>query len=241
MPRGPLSVIIPTVNARHVLAHSAAALMVGNQDGLIRELIISDGESDDDISALATALGANFLTCKRGRGNQLHAAAQAAHGDWFLFIHADTALGGNWPDIVRQHIATRTDAGFFRLQFSARGFAPAWIAGWANFRSRYLGLPYGDQGLLISRDLYFRIGGYPLIPLMEDIAIARKLRGQLRMLDCPAVTNPARYVAEGWFNRGLGNLILSARYFLGEKPEKLAVHYRAMSPRETSPQTPPKP
>jgi hypothetical protein len=88
-------------------------------------------------------------------------------------------------------------------------------------------LPYGDQGLLISRGLYTRVGGYPQIPLMEDVALARRLgRRRLAPIDACATTSAERYVAEGWLRRGGRNLTNQALYFLGVSPERLAARYR---------------
>ncbi|MFV2003233.1 MAG: glycosyl transferase, partial [Paracoccaceae bacterium] len=107
----------------------------------------------------------------------------------------------------------------------ATGLAPRLVAAWVNLRSR-LGLPYGDQGLLISRELYRRLGGYRDISLMEDVAMSRALRGRLVMLPAAALTSAHSYQRDGWLRRGAGNLWLLARYFAGADPEKLARRYR---------------
>ena len=101
------------------------------------------------------------------------------------------------------------------------------MAGWANLRSRWFGLPYGDQGLLIHRSLYRTVGGYPEQPLMEDVAIARSLgRARLTGLNAVARTGADRYLRDGWLRRGARNLWTLARYFLGASPEALAKAYR---------------
>ena len=227
MSRAPLSVIIPTLNSASSLPGSVAPLVPAVQDGLLRELIVVDGGSNDGISRIADEIGASFIAGEPGRGTQMHAGALAAQGDWFLFLHADTCLGRRWAETVRRHIDTSGDAGYFRLGFSAPGLAAAWVSGWANRRSNWFGLPYGDQGLLISRQLYSSAGGYPEIPIMEDIAMARRLKGRLRMLDCTAVTDPVRYLEEGWFRRGLRNLFLAAQFMAGVPPEEIYRRYHA--------------
>ena len=117
-------------------------------------------------------------------------------------------------------------AGWFRLRFDRGGVAARGVAAWANLRATVLGLPYGDQGLLVSRAVYEAAGGYPEIPLMEDVALARRLgRGRLARLDAVAVTSAARYAAEGWLSRGARNLTTLALYFLGVAPERLARRY----------------
>ncbi len=226
--RAALSVIIPTLNAAGQVGRYAHALFEGLEAGLIRELIISDGGSRDDIAALADGLGARLVTGAAGRGGQLARGADMAEGDWLLFLHADTALAAGWADVALSHIRRHPDqAACFTLRFRAPGLAARLVAGWANMRSRLFGLPYGDQGLLISRALYDAVGGYPEIPLMEDVAIARALRRQIRVLPHVASTSAARYLAAGWLWRGTRNLWLLAHYLLGAAPDGLAQRYTA--------------
>ena len=224
--RAPVSIIIPTLNAANALPGTLAALVEGLDAGLIRELILSDGGSSDDILVLAEAAGAILLQGPPGRGGQLARGPDAAQGDWLLFLHADTSLGEGWATAVLDHQRDHTcNAGYFRLQFRAPGSAPRRVAAWANWRSRVLDLPYGDQGLLIRRDLYDQIGGYPEIPLMEDVAIARALKGHLRPLNATAFTSAERYLTQGWLRRGGRNLWTLIRFLLGADPAKLQSAY----------------
>jgi len=207
-----------------------AALTEGLEDGLIAALIISDGGSTDGVDMLADAAGARFISGPARRGQQLGAGAAESRSEWMLFLHADTVLAPGWPMVVRKHIASSAKkAGYFQLQFDAPGLGARIIAGGANLRSRWFGLPYGDQGLLISRALYDEIGGYPALALMEDVAIARRLRGRLAAMPAIAVTSAARYQRDGWLRRPARNLWLLSRYLLGADPEKLAAAYRASS------------
>lgn len=223
----PLSIIIPTLNAADKIGPTLAALATGIGAGLIRELIIADGGSTDDIATIAEHAGATLLTSAKGRGLQMSSAAASARGSWLLFLHADTILAPGWPGAVRAHLAEHPQmAGYFHLRFDSRGFAPGFVAAWANLRSRLFRLPYGDQGLLIPRDLYQRLGGHPPIALMEDVALSRLLRGNLIPLPATATTSAARYQRRGWFRQGTGNLALLALYFLGVRPGWLARHYR---------------
>ena len=118
----------------------------------------------------------------------------------------------------------------FKLSFDAVGLAPHLVAGWANLRARVLALPYGDQGLLISRTTYEAAGGYPNIPLMEDVALARILARipGARPVAMPLAirTSAARYQRDGWIRRGGRNLWLLLRYLSGANPEALARAYR---------------
>lgn len=222
----PLSIIIPTLHAEAGIGPTLACLAEALTDGLIREVILSDGGSEH-MEAIAEEAGATFLTGSPGRGGQLRRGADAAKGDWLLFLHADTLLAPGWAAAITAHIAEHSGkAAYFHLRFDASGPAPTIVSRWANLRSRLFGLPYGDQGLLISRALHERIGGYQDIPLMEDVALARALKGQLRPLGHIATTSAARYQAQGWLKRGSRNLWLLTLYFAGRSPERLAEIYR---------------
>jgi len=225
--RAPVSIVIPTLDAVGELPATLGALAEGLEAGLIRELVISDGGSGDGTLAVAEAAGGVVLTGAPGRGGQLSRGAKAAQGEWLMFLHADTHLGPGWAAAVLAHLQDHGDmAGYFALGFRAKGIAPRLVAGWANLRARRLGLPYGDQGLLIPRALYVRCGGYPDAPLMEDVAIARALRGQLRPLGAIAFTSATRYQQQGWLKRGARNLVTLTRYLLGTDPAKLARAYQ---------------
>ena len=224
--RAPVSVIIPTLNAEGALAACLAALFEGLQSGVIRELIVVDGGSVDGTGEMAAEAGAVVLHAAPSRGGQLRAGAAAAGGEWLLFLHADTCLEPGWSGAVVDHMAASQAAGYFRLRFDAGGLAARVVAGWANLRSHLFGLPYGDQGLLVPRVLYERCGGFADMPLMEDVAMARALRGQLRGLDAIAVTSAEKYRRGGWIRRGLRNLWTLARYFAGVSPDTLAESYR---------------
>ena len=223
--RAPISVIVPTLNAEQRLSACLAALMEGLEAGLIRELIVSDGGSQDATRRVAEAWGATVLEGAASRGGQLRRGCGMARADWLLVLHADTVLAPGWSKAVGAQLAHPERAAWFRLRFDRGGLAAALVARWANLRSRF-GLPYGDQGLLISAALYARVGGYQDVPLMEDVAMARALRGKLVPLDADAVTSAEKYVAQGWLRRGARNLWTLTRYFFGTDAATLAADYR---------------
>ena len=223
----PLSVVIPTLEAARVIGPTLAALVPGAADGLVREVVLADGGSTDGIGTVAEETGARLVTAARGRGNQLRAGAEAARGDWLLFVHADTVLPPGWPDAVARHLERHGEmAGYFRLAFDSDRRYARWTAGWANVRSRWLGLPYGDQGLLLPRRLYRETGGFRPVPLMEDVAMARALRGRLRCLGPAVVTSAERYEREGYWRRGWRNWGCLGLYFAGVSPDKIVDMYR---------------
>ncbi|MEM6579380.1 MAG: TIGR04283 family arsenosugar biosynthesis glycosyltransferase [Pseudomonadota bacterium] len=222
--RARLSVVMPTLMAQDALRRSLPALTEGLQSGLVRELVVSDGGSTDATRRIAEAAGARVVTGPASRGGQLRRGAAAAEGDWLLFLHADCVLPEGWSDAVAAHLANG-GAAAFRLGFDAHGLAPALVTGWANLRSRVLGLPYGDQALVISRGDYDAAGGYADVPLMEDVAMARALRGQIALLPLAVQTSSEKYRRDGWFRRGAANLLRLTRYLLGADPKKLARRY----------------
>jgi rSAM/selenodomain-associated transferase 2 len=222
--RAPISVIIPTLDAETQLGACLLSLMPGLDAGLIRELIVSDGGSTDATRDLARAWGAEVIEVAPSRGGQLAAGCAKARGTWLMVLHADTRLDEGWVGPVAHHLETR-QAGWFRLAFDNGGAAGRSVAAWANLRSG-LGLPYGDQGLLLPAALYNRVGGYPNQPLMEDVALARALKGHLSRIDARAITSAARYRKRGWVRQGARNLWTLLRYFGGASPTRLAESYR---------------
>lgn len=193
---------------------------------MIRDLIVSDGGSGDDTVKIAEEAGAVVVTGPKGRGGQLHRGAEAAKGEWLLFLHADTRLAPDWVGAAATHREAHPNlAAAFRLKFRAKGIAPRLVATWANMRSAALNLPYGDQGLMMSRALYEYTGGYPDQPLMEDVAMARALKGRLRLLDTYAATGAERYERNGWLRQSLRNFGTLTRYSFGADPSDLSKRY----------------
>ena len=221
----PISVVIPTLDAATQLPRAMQALFEGLQAGLIRELIVSDGGSGDATQAIAEAAGARWIDGAPGRGGQLARGCAVARAPWLLVLHADTQLAPGWTVAVEAALQRPDRAHVFRLAFRADGPGAAFVAGWANRRTAWFGLPYGDQGLLIHRDLYARVGGYPDIPLMEDVALVRALPERPLVMPATARTDAGRYLAEGWLRRGARNLWTLARYLAGTPPERLVRGY----------------
>ncbi len=220
-----ISIVIPTLNAATHLAGTSDTLLEGVTNGLVSEMILSDGGSTDDTRDAARELGAVWVEGPPSRGGQLARGVAAAKSDWVLLLHADTWLSEGWSKAAAVHIAHHPkSAGWLRLRFRAQGLAPKLISTGANLRSR-LGLPYGDQGLLISRALLEDVGGIPELPLMEDVALARRLTGNLRPIDAEALTSADRYLRDGWVRRTLRNLGTLARYALGADPATLQARY----------------
>lgn len=215
-----LSVIVPTRNAADTIGGTLAALRdEADRAGLASELIVADGDSQDGTARQAQAAGAEVLAAEPGRGGQLAAGAAAARGRWLAFWHADTRPAPGWGQAVAHLLAageTPWRAGYCRLVFDADGPAPRRIEAAAAWRARWLGLPYGDQGLILPRPFYDALGGYPPEPLMEDVALVRRIgRWRLVALEAAAVTSATRYRRDGYLRRSARNLVCLGLYFLG--------------------------
>ncbi len=219
-----ISVVIPTLNAGQTLDRTLDCL-----DGQVGEVIIVDGGSDDATSALAENHGTRLVLTAPGRGAQLAAGAAAATGGWLLFLHGDTRLGPGWADAVQGFMAaTGSDhrAAVFRYALDDHAPAARRLEAVVRWRWRWLGLPFGDQGLLISRDFYHALGGFDPMPLMEDVDFVRRIgRHRLVILEADAVTSAVRYWRGGYWRRPLRNALCLGLYFLGLPPRRLVCLY----------------
>ncbi len=227
-----ISVVIPTLNAEPHLVRTLAALVPAAVDGIVKEAVIVDGGSTDKTMRIAEQAGAQLVTCPPSRGGQLKAGAQEARFSWLLFLHADTVLEPAWTDEASEHIARieerrRPDtAGVFRFLLDDVGVAPRMIEKGVAIRSRLMALPFGDQGLLISRKLYDSIGGFTDMPLMEDVDIVRRLgRKRITHFHTAATTSADRYRAEGYARRMSRNLYCLALYRTGVSPTRIVSIY----------------
>ncbi len=222
-----ISVVIPTLNAAAYLQRSLPPLFDGVLGGVVREVIVTDGGSTDATAKIADAAGCVFIQGPAGRGAQLIAGAGMARSPWMLFLHADTALAHGWTEEVRGFIRCHDGrAGYFRFCPDQDDHRARRLAFWVNLRCRVLALPYGDQGLLISRRLYDEVGGYAPHPLMEDVDLVRRLgRHRLAALRTAARTSVARHVRDGYGRRSAKNLWLLIQFLLGASPRDLARRY----------------
>lgn len=229
-----LSVIIPTLNAEKTLTRTLASLVPGALDGFIREVIITDGGSTDTTAEIADAAGAEFVRAPRGRGSQLRAGAEAARSQWLLFLHGDTTLDPSWLAETRQFIERMEtqygpgaeQAAYFKFTLNDYSRGARILERGVAWRCALLALPYGDQGLLISKQFYDDLGGHRPWEIMEDVDLVRRIgRQRLIGLRTPAVTSAARYVEDGFAQRSARNLTCLALYFLKVPPRALARFY----------------
>ena len=206
-----------------------AALAALRGARLVREIIVVDGGSQDDTVAVARAAGAQVVAAPRGRGPQLAAGAAAASGEWLLFLHADCRLEPGWEEAARAFFATSLaaeQAGYFRLALDDEAPGARRVERLAAWRCRRFGLPYGDQGLLIARAMYQRVGGFAPLPLMEDVDLVRRIgRRRLVPLAARCLASARRYRRDGYWRRPLRNLLCLLLYFAGVAPRHIARLY----------------
>lgn len=216
-----LSIIIPVLDAEADLPACLHAI------GQVDELIVVDGGSRDRSVAVATAAGARIVHSEKGRGVQLRVGAEAARGDWLLFVHADTILMRGWRAAAEAHMASAPDqAACFDFRLDDHAWKARLIEHGVAARVRLLGLPYGDQGLLVPRALYQPVGGFKPLPLMEDVDLVRRIgRRRLVMLDVAAVTSATRWRRDGWLRRSARNAACLLLYRLGLPPSRIAGLY----------------
>ena len=219
-----VSAIIPTLNAAASLPATLAALT-----GQVAEIIIADGGSSDATREIAQASGAQVISAPRGRGPQLRAAAEAATQPWLLAIHADTRPEPGWQEAVANFIAqpkNATKATYFRFTLDDTAPEARRLEAMVAWRCRWLGLPYGDQGLLIAHAFYQALGGYEPIPLMEDVALIRRIgRKHLVALPTAFVTSAEKWQRDGWCARSARNLFCLSLWFAGVAPQRIAGFY----------------
>jgi rSAM/selenodomain-associated transferase 2 len=217
-----VSAVIPALNAAGALEKTMATITWA------AEIIVVDGGSTDGTVEAAALCGARVVVAPRGRGTQFVAGVAEASHDWLLLLHADTSLAPEAEAAVRTHIARRPDrAGYFRFALNSADPRARRLEHFVAWRCRVLALPYGDQGLLIHRDLLRGVGGIRPLPLMEDVDLVRRLgRRRLVALDAAAITSAAKWERDGWLRRSARNLCCLSLWFAGVAPHRIARIYR---------------
>jgi rSAM/selenodomain-associated transferase 2 len=222
-----LSIIMPVLDEGEGIAQALDAL--AELRGLGVEVIVVDGGSHDATVQRARLRADHVLTAPRGRALQMNAGAAKASGDVLLFLHADTRLPPEAERLVLDGLA-RSGLAWGRFDVIIEGRHPRLklVAVMMNLRSRITGIATGDQAIFVKRDAFQAAGGFPEIPLMEDIALSKRLKRQSRPLCLRerAVTSGRRWETHGVFRTILLMWRLRLAYFFGADPAALAGRYR---------------
>jgi len=214
-----ISVIIPTINEEPTIRATLATL----QHPTFSEVLVVDGGSHDGTVAAATPI-AKVLTAPRGRARQMNAGAAAVTGDVLLFLHADTLLPPTAPDDIQAALA---EPGIVGGRFDARLDCDRglfWIiCRMMSLRSRLTGIATGDQAIFVRRSVFEKLGGFPDIPIMEDVAFSKRLKraGRMAALRSCVVTSRRRWERHGPVRTILLMWWLRLLFFFGVSPDRL--------------------
>src|SRR5271170_726989 len=199
-----ISVVVPTANSERLLPRCFDSLIAGAVRGVVREVIVSDAGSTDNTLVIADAAGAHVVHAHNNRSEQMIKAAAVAKSDWLLFLHPQTALEAGWEmeaeSFIGQAVMERPRAAVFRFALVDFGGEARRAEAKANLRTALFALPYGDQGLLIPKRLYLKLGGYRTLADVEDADLVRRIgRRRLVFLRSRAIniTRPQKGVLRG--------------------------------------------
>ena len=219
-----ISVVIPVLNEEKSIATTLATLASLKP----HELIIVDGGSSDRTAEICNRLGAMVLSSPRGRGLQMNHGARQTTGDVLLFLHADTRLPGSaFGDILRALGNPQCVGGRFDVKLDGAHWMLGVVGAMISLRSRLSRVATGDQAIFVRREIFIELGGYPDIPLMEDVAFAQALkrRGAVACLRSRVVTSARRWEREGIWSTIFKMWMLKSLYLVGISPVRLKRYY----------------
>lgn len=219
-----ISIIIPAINEADHIANTIESIGPGNK----KEVIVVDGGSKDHTVEIAKSLGAKVITSAPPRARQMNRGADQATGEILVFLHADTRLPEKFEIVIFNSFKhPKMVAGAFELRMDSSMPGLRLIERLANWRSRCLKMPYGDQAIFISSKVFHEIGGFPDIPIMEDFELIRRLRkqGNIVTVPAPVFTSARRWQNFGILKTTVINQIVIAAYVMGIAPEVIARWY----------------
>jgi rSAM/selenodomain-associated transferase 2 len=221
-----ISIIIPTINEANNLPLLLSDLSDIQKEG---EIIIVDCGSEDKTIDVANIYGAKvFKSEERNRGLQLDIGAKNSKGDWLIFLHADTRLTHDW--LKKINLVLKGDKNYiynFTFKINHKKIIYRVLEILVNFRSQYFKQPYGDQGLIIHRTIYFRNNGFRKIPIMEDIDFLRRLnkKKDLKQLNLPIFISSRKWERTNIFLQALKNWKFRRRWLKGESTKSIYSEY----------------
>lgn len=220
-----LSVIVPVLNEATCIERTLLRLQDARHRG--HEVIVVDGGSSDGTPSLCDGLADQLLVARRGRASQMNAGADIARGDTLLFLHADTLAPPDFDLHIAKALRDRPGWGRFDVRLSGRHPLLRVIERLMNLRSCLSGIVTGDQGLFVGRERFRDLGGYPDLPLMEDIALSRLLKRWRRpcCLKACLLTSSRRWEDRGVLRTVFRMWCLRAAFFLGVPAARLARQY----------------
>lgn len=222
-----LSVIVPVLNEESTIGRTLDDLAALDP----HEIIVVDGGSGDRTGEIARARPCRFATAERGRASQMNFGARMATGDVLLFLHADTRLPCTAQRDIEDCLADgRCVGGRFDVRLDADDWALRIVGGFISVRSRMTRVSTGDQGMFVRRSVFEALGGFPELPLMEDLAFSRMLKraGPIACLSSSVTTSARRWQKNGTLRTILLMWTLKTLYLLGTPPRRLARLYADM-------------
>lgn len=225
--RPQLSIIIPALNEAAGIKVMLARVQPLRERGV--EVILVDGGSCDDTPLVARPYVDQLLTCEPGRAVQMNAGAHVAKGELLWFLHADTLIDTESYECMMRALEAGPSCVWGRFDVRIQGNSSLFglVATMMNLRSRLTGIATGDQGIFVTREAFDTVGGYPVQPLMEDIELSRALKtlGRPLCLDARLETSGRRWERHGVIRTIVLMWSLRLAYFLGARPERLALRY----------------
>lgn len=218
------SIIIPTLNEEQSIVSCLITLQPLRANC---ELIVVDGGSKDQTTKVAKPLTDKLISSEKGRAIQMNAGAESAKGDVLIFLHADTFLPDDACNWIALAISKGRQWGRFDVKLSGNHPLLKIVALLMNWRSRLTGIATGDQVIFVTKPLFESVGQYPVIPIMEDIALSKKLKkiSPPACLKAKVISSGRRWEQFGMFRTILLMWSLRLRYFLGADPQALTVLY----------------
>ena len=220
-----ISIIIPTINEANNLPLLLSDLATIHREG---EIIVVDCGSEDKTIEIANIYGAKVcLSKERNRGLQLDLGAKNSKGEWLIFLHADTRLNHDWFKKINSFLkGNKNSIYYFEFKINHKKIIYRILEILVNFRSKYFKQPYGDQGLIIHRSIYFKNNGFRKIPLMEDVDFVSRLsKKNLKQLNFPILISSRKWERTNVFLQAIKNWNYRRRWLKGESTKSIYSDY----------------